>query len=143
MTQAKCPLHAYSNQCFQNALAYFATTKSYKLFIKQTTDVTGLMEILVFGQLFTFFSVLFHFEARGQHQTPKCVLFKCKQMLKYPNLETSSSENSNILVNVIHFFNTTKNLISMAAQHSYCSAQVSNTRCSIAYLISGSLYNIL
>ncbi len=34
MTQAKCPLHAYSNQYFQNALAYFATTKSYKLFMK-------------------------------------------------------------------------------------------------------------
>ncbi len=51
-------------------------------------------------------------------------------------LETFGGQSCNLYLNVVHFFNTKYNLISVAAQDTCFPALVSNIRCSIeAYLM--------
>ncbi len=49
----------------------------------------------------------------------------------YSYLETSGGQSSNLYLNVVHFFNTRVNKISVAAKDSCFPAMVSNICCSI------------
>jgi hypothetical protein len=59
---------------------------------------------------------------------------KCKQFLNtniYSYLETSGGQSYNLYLNIVHFFNTSVNLTSVAAYDSCFPALVYNMRCSI------------
>jgi hypothetical protein len=56
----------------------------------------------------------------------------CLKSNIYTYLETSGGQCLNTYLNVVHFFNTSVNLASVAAKDSSFSALVSSTCCSIA-----------
>jgi hypothetical protein len=51
----------------------------------------------------------------------------------YSYLETTGGQSSNLYLNVVHFFNASVNLTSVAAQDSCFPALVSNTCCPINF----------
>jgi hypothetical protein len=56
----------------------------------------------------------------------------------YFYLETSGGQSSNLYVHVVHFFNTSVNLTSVADSDSRFPALVSTNCCSIALILSSS-----
>jgi hypothetical protein len=71
-----------------------------------------------------------HFEICKQWSS-KHALNKCWNTNISLYLETSCGQNSNLYLNVVHFFNTSVNKTSVAAQDSCFPAYVSNLFCSI------------
>jgi hypothetical protein len=55
----------------------------------------------------------------------------CSNTKIFLNLETSGGQSSNLYLNVVHFFNTSVNYTSMAAEENCFPALVSNMHCSI------------